>query len=79
MIENVKCPKCGGPMASRVQGASGQRFWGCKAYPACRGTRDTDGNAPHEREVVSRNPAEDLRDEGILPSARRSLGPRWRQ
>ena len=79
MIENVKCPKCGGPMASRVQGASGQRFWGCKAYPACRGTRDTDGNAPSERDRGPRLPFDKDVEPDELPSQRRGIGPRWRQ
>ena len=41
MIENVKCPDCGGEMVLR----SGQYgvFWGCKAFPACKGTRDNLG------------------------------------
>ncbi len=36
------CPKCGQAMLRRVakQGANaGKAFWGCSAYPACRGTR----------------------------------------
>jgi four helix bundle suffix protein len=36
------CPNCGKPMALRTarkgQNAGGQ-FWGCSAYPECRGTR----------------------------------------
>ncbi len=37
------CPRCGGPMGRRTarQGArAGSEFWGCSAYPACRGTRE---------------------------------------
>lgn len=49
MIENVKCPQCQGPMTSRKNNATGQRFWGCNAYPKCKGTRDTDGEAPRQR------------------------------
>jgi ssDNA-binding Zn-finger/Zn-ribbon topoisomerase 1 len=49
MIENVKCPDCGGPMVSRSNRQTGQRFWGCKAYPDCKGTRDTDGEARSDR------------------------------
>jgi len=30
MIEDVKCPECGGPMVSRKNGKTGQLFWGCK-------------------------------------------------
>lgn len=44
--ESVKCPECGGPMLSRKNQASGQRFWGCLRFPDCRGTRDTDGESP---------------------------------
>jgi len=50
MIENVKCPQCGGPMASRANRSTGQRFWGCKKYPECRGTLNTDGEAPRRRD-----------------------------
>lgn len=37
----VVCPRCGQPMVRRIarQGPnSGQAFWGCSDYPACRGT-----------------------------------------
>jgi four helix bundle suffix protein len=36
------CPLCGKPMALRTahKGANaGSQFWGCTAYPACRGSR----------------------------------------
>lgn len=36
------CPQCGQPMALRTarKGANaGAQFWGCSAYPDCRGTR----------------------------------------
>lgn len=36
------CPKCNAPMVLRTakQGArAGSQFWGCSAFPACRGTR----------------------------------------
>jgi len=36
------CPRCGKPMRQRTarQGPhAGQRFWGCSAYPECKGTR----------------------------------------
>jgi ssDNA-binding Zn-finger/Zn-ribbon topoisomerase 1 len=66
MIEETKCPICDGPMQSRANKNTGQRFWGCKAYPKCKGTRNTDGEAPRgevsftERE--SRLPSDRLRD-----------------
>jgi ssDNA-binding Zn-finger/Zn-ribbon topoisomerase 1 len=50
MIENLKCPDCGGKMISRLNKAKQQRFWGCADYPKCKGTRDTDGMSKAERE-----------------------------
>ena len=32
------CPKCGEAMVMRTARASGDRFWGCSAFPKCRGT-----------------------------------------
>lgn len=32
-----KCPRCGGEMVLR-KGKYG-KFWGCKSYPKCKGTR----------------------------------------
>lgn len=48
-IEDTLCPDCGGPMVSRANKGTGQRFWGCQDYPKCRGTRDTDGESAAER------------------------------
>ncbi|TAK36551.1 MAG: four helix bundle protein [Chloroflexota bacterium] len=39
------CPLCGGPMLLRTarQGKNaGSRFWGCRSFPQCRGTRPVD-------------------------------------
>lgn len=45
MDENL-CPECGAKMTPKKNSSSGQYFWGCTRYPDCRGTRDTDGEAP---------------------------------
>jgi restriction system protein len=40
--ESPSCPKCNGPMTRRVASRgsnAGRQFWGCTAYPGCRGTR----------------------------------------
>lgn len=40
------CPACGKPMLQRTAQhgrLAGKRFWGCTAYPDCRGTRPADG------------------------------------
>ncbi|UNK42393.1 restriction endonuclease [Luteimonas sp. S4-F44] len=33
------CPSCGAKMVTRTNRRTGRSFWGCAAYPACRGTR----------------------------------------
>lgn len=64
MIEETLCPLCGGPMVSRANRATGQRFWGCRKYPDCKGTRNTDGEASRPR-------SEDAESEDMgLPSDR---------
>ena len=38
---DYRCPRCGGPMTLRTfrtEAAAGMQFWGCSAYPACKGT-----------------------------------------
>lgn len=33
------CPRCGKAMLERSNKRTGEVFWGCSAFPACRGTR----------------------------------------
>lgn len=33
------CPDCGASMVNRLSRKDGEQFWGCPAYPRCRGTR----------------------------------------
>ena len=51
-IENVKCPICEGPMVSRKNSKDGTRFWGCKMFPECRGTRDSMGRSKAEKDAL---------------------------
>ncbi len=44
------CPKCQGPMALRKKRSDGSSFWGCRGFPACRGTRDV-GDASQETRI----------------------------
>ncbi len=40
--QSPTCPRCAAPMIQRTAKSgprAGQPFWGCTAYPACRGTR----------------------------------------
>jgi ssDNA-binding Zn-finger/Zn-ribbon topoisomerase 1 len=78
MIENVKCPKCGGPMVARKSGRDGRMFFGCKAFPECRGTRNTDGEAP--RRYGAGADDDDIPADVGLPSERQRNADRsrWR-
>ncbi len=66
MIEETLCPLCGGPMAPRTSARG--KFWGCKAFPRCRGTRNSDGEAPRRQSLESEPPG--WREEHGLPSER---------
>jgi tRNA(Ile2) C34 agmatinyltransferase TiaS len=59
------CPDCGGEMVSR-KGKYGI-FWGCKKYPRCSGTRDSEGKSKEDRE---REKAEKEQPEPIDPQFR---------
>lgn len=48
--ENLKCPECQGPMISRLNKKQNSRFWGCAAYPMCRGTRDVEGKSKEDKQ-----------------------------
>lgn len=45
--ENLKCPDCNGPMTPRS--SSFGKFWGCKRFPSCKGTRDSNGMSKREK------------------------------
>jgi len=51
-LQNVKCPECKGPMVSRKNHKDGSRFWGCKDYPRCKGTRDSMGMSKEDRQSL---------------------------
>lgn len=36
------CPVCGAAMKPRTNSLTQHRFWGCRLYPACRGSRPWD-------------------------------------
>jgi ribosomal protein S27AE len=46
-IDSPKCPKCGQSMILRTRKSDGNKFWGCKLFPACKGTLNyTEGESP---------------------------------
>ena len=73
--ENVTCPLCGGQMVPRTS-AHG-KFWGCRAFPKCWGTRNSEGEVGRQSLESGTLPTE--RDER-LPSerARAEDRRRWR-
>jgi len=48
--DTYSCPDCGHDMALRTNRQNGNKFWGCKKYPQCKGTRDENGLSKEERE-----------------------------
>lgn len=59
------CPECGSEMVLRTNREKGTRFWGCKTFPACRGTRDEDGLSRSEREALKFKQAEVKQETGF--------------
>ena len=52
--EAPACPECGKPMCPRKAAtgrSAGQAFWGCTAYPACKGTRPLNPPVPPSPET----------------------------
>lgn len=41
-------------MVSRLNRQKNSRFWGCKDFPTCRGTRDVDGLSAADRAAAYR-------------------------
>lgn len=48
--DTLPCPDCGADMALRTNRQNGNKFWGCKKYPNCKGTRDENGLSREDRE-----------------------------
>ena len=49
-VTTPNCPSCEGPMILRTNRRDGTSFWGCRRYPACRGTRDV-GSDSRESQI----------------------------
>ena len=45
-ISAPQCPTCGSTMLHRRNRRTGDQFWGCPAYPRCRGTRHSQIHSP---------------------------------
>lgn len=48
--DTLLCPDCNAEMTLRTNRTNGQKFYGCKKYPTCRGTRDENGLSRQDKE-----------------------------
>ena len=48
--EELLCPECNSSMAIRTNRTNGNKFYGCKKYPNCKGTRDENGLSKADRD-----------------------------
>lgn len=62
-IQDVECPECGSKMIARANRVTGEKFWGCKNYPDCRGTRDSEGKSKEDRKREKDNTPPEPSDE----------------
>lgn len=46
-------------MVSRKSSVDGSRFWGCRQFPKCRGTRDSMGMSKVDRDAERNKKEED--------------------
>ncbi len=58
-VTTPRCPLCEGPMVLRMNRRAGSSFWGCRGFPACRGTCDTDADSRDSQiEEVTESPTQ---------------------
>ena len=55
--KNLLCPSCGNESMVPRTSAKG-KFWGCKYYPNCTGTRDINGESKFDRELREEDDAQ---------------------
>lgn len=56
LVDTAECPKCGKPMVKRIGKTgknTGKEFWGCSAYPKCKGVMDIKADKSPELPVTS--------------------------
>jgi hypothetical protein len=63
--ETLLCPECNSEMALRTNRTNGNKFWGCKKYPNCKGTRDENGLSREERETKKLRQEETVQQGGF--------------
>jgi hypothetical protein len=63
--DTLLCPDCNGEMALRTNSTNGQKFYGCRKFPKCRGTRDENGLSREEREAQKQKKEEAAQQDGF--------------
>lgn len=63
--DTLACPDCQGDMALRTNSTNGQKFYGCRKFPKCRGTRDENGLSRDEREAQKQKKEEAAQQDGF--------------
>lgn len=74
-LEETLCPDCGAKMISRT-GKFGA-FWGCSAYPKCKGTRDSQGRSKADREEWKEEQLEKSNNDELTPKERDKKNKKW--
>lgn len=70
--DTLTCPECGSDMALRTNRQNGNKFWGCKKYPDCKGTRDENGLSREEREAAKYRKEEYPQEDGYSFNKKRN-------
>jgi len=63
--EELLCPECNYKMALRTNRTNGNKFWGCKKYPNCKGTRDENGLSKADRDEKKQRDEQVQQDSGF--------------
>lgn len=66
-------------MLVKTSRKTGQKFWGCQKFPACKGTRNTDGDAPKRDYDLPDRDIEGISAETPSERAKRNDRGRWRE
>ena len=83
--QSLVCPDCSGCLIPRINGESGQRFFGCETFPECRYTQSeeaTQRRAANQPLVIGTDLRAEVRRS--LPWPTRTTGParrgrQWRR
>lgn len=70
---DLSCPDCGGEMILRTNRTNGDKFYGCKKYPNCRGTRDENGLSKADKDEAKYRKTEIDQQDGYSFNKKRNV------